>query len=359
MTRQNKTRRVQMAGAKPAATFDRRAALRRGATAVGGIAFAGPLSGLLSACGSDGGGAASGEAFDLAYQLSWLPTVEHAGTYISVEDGTFADLGLTVDVIPGGPNKTTVAAVIGGEVLVASDGSDNIARGRSEGADIKIFGARLQKNPLCVMSLAEAPINTPADLAGKKIGVAQGNQTPWEVFLQSAGVDDSTIEIVPVQYDPSPTANGEVQGQVVFAINEPAQLQAKGIDTNTMLFADYGFNIFAGCYFATEETIANHKDHLVAFLKGEKAGYEKNLADPSLGVKYTLEKYGKDLDLNPDQQLLQSQLLETVMVTPNTDKNGLLSMDPSDIAANIDTLQLAGIDISSADLFTDEILSAM
>jgi hypothetical protein len=54
-----------------------------------------------------------------------------------------------------------------------------------------------------------------------------------------------------------------------------------------------------------------------------------------------------------------SERLESVMVTPSTEAGGLLFMDPADIAKNIDTLKVAGLDVSSADLFTDEILAAM
>lgn len=338
--------------------YNRRTVLRRGATMAGGLTVAGSFSTILAACGSDED-ASSDSPFALPYQLSWLPNVEHSGTYLSIEDGTFAGLGLDVQVVPGGPTAQTIASVVGGEALVGADGSDNIGRGRSEGAKIKIFGARLQKNPLCIMSLASAPIESPADLAGKNIGVAQGNQTPFDVFRAAAGIEDLDIPIVPVQYDPAPTANGEVDGQVVFAINEPAQLKAIGIETHTMLFADYGFSIFAGAYFATEDTIKDHKDELVAFLKGERAGFEKNLADPAAGVKVTLDKYGKDLDLNPEQQQFQSELLESVMVTESTKANGLLSMSADDIAKNIATLELAGIDASADDLFTTEILDAM
>jgi ABC-type nitrate/sulfonate/bicarbonate transport system substrate-binding protein len=358
-------------------TYDRRWFLRRGATVAGGLALAGPLGTLLTACGDDDdsssattaagaatttGGSTATTALKmtkLAYQLSWLPTVEHCGTYIAIEDGMFEGLGLDVSVLPGGPNKQTVATVVGGNALVGGDGADNIGQGRSQGAKVKIIGARLLKNPLCVMSLSSTPIKTPADLAGKRIGVAQGNQTPWEVFLKASKTDASNITIVPVQFDPSPTANGEVDGQVVFSINEPAQLKAKGIDTDILLFADYGFSIFAGAYFATEDTIKNKKDELVAFLKGERMGFEADIADPALGTKYTIDIYGKDIGLDPAQQLLQSQALESLMVTPATEKNGLLFMDPAEITKNIDTLKIAGIDVSSADLFTDEILSAM
>lgn len=346
-------------------TFSRRTALKRGVAIAGGLTLGGSLSSLLAACGSDnteasGSGGGDGDTpFALPYQLSWLPNVEHSGTYVAIEEDIFSGLGLDVQVVPGGPSAQTVATVVGGQALVGADGSDNIGRGRLEGANIKIFGVRLQKNPLCIMSLADNPILTPDDLHGKKIGVAQGNQTPWDVFLGAAGVDGSDIEIVPVQYDPAPTANGEVDGQVVFAINEPAQLKAIGIDTNTMLFADYGFAIFAGCYFATEETIKDHKDELVAFLKGERQGYEKVLADPALGVSYTLDKYGKDLDLNPDQQQFQAELLESVMVTDSTKSNGLLSMSDADMEANIATLALADVNVTAGDLFTTEILDAM
>jgi ABC-type nitrate/sulfonate/bicarbonate transport system substrate-binding protein len=368
--------------------FGRRAALRRGLYVAGGLVVVGPAAGLLSACGGDDdddtagttgatgattgttpgttagtsaattGASTSGALVPVSYQLSWLPTVEHCGTYIAIEEGIFAAKGLTVTPIPGGPNKQTVATVVSGQAMIGGDGADNIGAGRAEGAPVKIFGARLQKNPLCVMSLAATPITTPDELIGTTIGVAQGNQTPWDVFLKVVGLDASEINVVPVQFDPAPTANGEVQGQVVFAINEPAQLQVQGIETNTLLFADFGFSIFAGCYFATEDTIKNNKDALVKFLEGERAGFEQNLADPALGTKYTLEIYGKDLGLDPGQQQAQSELLASVMVTPNTEANGLLSLSPDDIAANIETLGIAGVDID-ADLFTTEILEAM
>jgi ABC-type nitrate/sulfonate/bicarbonate transport system substrate-binding protein len=366
-------------------SYGRRAALRRGLHVVGGLVVVGPAASLLSSCGGDDdddtagtaagttgttpgttagtsagttGGSAAGSLVPVSYQLSWLPTVEHCGTYIAIEDGIFAGKGLAVTPIPGGPNKQTVATVVGGQAMIGGDGADNVGAGRAEGAPVKIFGARLQKNPLCVMSLAATPITTPEELLGKTIGVAQGNQTPWDVFLKVAGLDASQIDVVPVQFDPAPTANGEVQGQVVFAINEPAQLQVQGVETSTLLFADFGFSIFAGCYFATEDTIKEHKDTLVKFLEGERAGFEANLADPALGTKYTIEVYGKDLGLDPGQQQAQSELLASVMVTPNTDANGLLSLSPDDVAANIETLGIAGVDLDES-LFTTEILEAM
>ncbi|WP_162942443.1 ABC transporter substrate-binding protein [Desertimonas flava] len=340
-------------------TFGRREVIRRGLQVAGGLAVAGPAGRLLSGgVVAAGSRPASGDLIAVPYQLSWLPTTEHCGTYISITDGTFESLGLAVTPIPGGPTTQNSAIIVGGQALIGGDGAESIGAARVEGAPVKIFGARLQKNPMCVMSLADTPITTPEELIGKTIGVAQGNQPSWDVFLQIVGIDPGDVNVVPVQFDPSPTANGEVDGQVVFAINEPGQLQVQGFDTHVLLMADYGFSIFAGCYFATEETIDSEFDTLVNFLAGERAGFMTNLADPTIGRDLTVNEFGADLDLDPEQQLYQSQALATVMVTPWTTEHGLLSMSPNDIAANIATLALAGVEVGE-DLFTTAVVDAL
>lgn len=357
--------------------LNRRLFLRRGAATAGLVLGAGSLSSLVAACGGDddddtastttaGDGTAtsttaagSGELITMTYQLSWLPTVEHAGTWVALENGYYAEEGLEVTASPGGPNVQTTANVVSGSALVGADGSDNVGQAVLEGAPLKIFAARLQKNPLCIMSLADTPITTPQELIGKTIGVAQGNQVPWQIFLALNEIDEADVNVVPVQFDPAPTANGEVEGQVVFSINEPAQLQAQGIETTTMLFADFGYAIYAGCYFATDETIANEAETLAAFLRAERRGFEGALEDPALAAQLTVDTYGADQGFDLDQQTYEAELLETVMVTPATEAGGLLAMSEEDIAANVETLGVAGVDVTAEQLFTTAILDML
>jgi ABC-type nitrate/sulfonate/bicarbonate transport system substrate-binding protein len=358
--------------------IDRRSFLGRGATLAGGVVAFGGLSTFLVACGDDssstsapgttGAGASPTSAgapsttratTKVDYQLSWLPTSEHCGTYIAIENGFFKQYGLDVTPLAGGPNVKVDANVVGGKALIGATGADNVATARKNGAPIKIFAARLQKSPFCIVSLTKSGIKTPADLVGKKIGVAQANQTPWKVLLRLNNIEESKVNVVPVQFDPSPVANGEVDGQMVFVINEAALLKSRGLDVSTFLFADYGYSIYGGAYFATEDTIKNKKDILVDFLRAERKGWEANIADPNLGAKLTTEKYGKDLGRDPKHEQAQSAALKEVMVTPNTTKSGLLTLDPADIAKNIETMKLVNIDIAASDLFTDEILKAL
>jgi ABC-type nitrate/sulfonate/bicarbonate transport system substrate-binding protein len=291
--------------------------------------------------------------------MSWLPTVEHAGTYIAIEDGYFDKLGLAVRVLNGTPGKQTVNTVIGKQALVGADTVENIATGVASGSKVKIIAVRLVKSPFCLMSLADSPITDPAQIAGKKIGVASNNRPSWDLFLQLVGVAPDSVRVISVQADPQTLADKTVDGQVVFSNNEPGQLKAKGIDTVVLPFSDHGYDLFSGCYFAADDTIAAHKDVLAAYLTGERQGFEANIKDPTLGTKYTMATYGASLKLDQAQQQAMSESLKDFMVNPATQSTGLLSMDPAAIQANIATLAKGGITVTAADLFSDEILKAM
>lgn len=344
---------------------DRRAFLR---SAVGWTGAAVVLGGVgLSACGGDGdddaGASSSGSGSSgsstptaLAYQLSWLPTVEHAGAYAALDKGYYGDAGLDVTLIPGGPNVQVPANIVGGQALVGATGADNFANALAEGAPLKIFAARLQRNAFCVVSLAGSPISSPEEMVGKRIGVAQANTTPWQLFLRLNDIDEGDIEVVPVQFDPSPVANGEVDGQVVFYVNEPAQLEVTGVETHSMLFADHSFALYGGCYAATTETIETQGELLASFLRAERQGWADALADAAYARDLTIEGLGADAGLDPAQQLLQAERMADLMVTDVTDENGLLYLGADDIEANMATLTAAGLDVAADDLFTTEIL---
>lgn len=333
-------------------------AARRGrmitATALA-LAAATLLAGCSSPSASDNSGSSGDSgATAVSYQLGWLPTVEWGGNWLADDKGYYKDEGIDFSWLTGGSNVTSDTVVASGKALVGSSNADTIAKAISEGADLKIFGATFQKNPFCILSKADNPIKTPQDMIGKKIGVAAGNQTAFELMLAINGIDVSQIEIVPVQYDPAPVANDEVDGQVVFAINEPTQLEQQGIDTNVMLFADFGYNIFADVFFATNETIENEPDALASFLKATRQGYQDMIDDPASAATLAVNNYGKDQGLNLEQQTLQAEAMKSLIITDEVTEPIALPEDA--IEANIETISKLGINVSADDLFTTAIL---
>ncbi|MGY1814729.1 ABC transporter substrate-binding protein [Blastococcus sp. SYSU D00820] len=313
----------------------------------------------VSACGgeSEAGEPSADSPQELTYQLGWLPTVEWGAHWIADSEGIYEEEGVAFDWLPGGPNVSPDTVVAAGTATVGNASAEVVAAAISEGAPLKIIGAGFKRSPFSIVSLAGTPIETPEDMIGKRIGVAAANQTQFDLFLAINDIDPDELTIVPTQFDPSPVANGEVDGQVVYSINEPGQLNVQGVETHTMLFADFGFDVLTDVYFATEETIESNPELLTAFLRGTQRGWEALFEDPQKGVDLTVDEYGSDQGLNPEQQLLEVAAMQELVLPEGADE--AVTMTDEEMQATVDTIAQLGIDIGVEDLFDTSIQDAL
>jgi ABC-type nitrate/sulfonate/bicarbonate transport system substrate-binding protein len=322
----------------------------------GGLAFASVGSSLLAACGSDSGGASSSSAF--TFQLGWLANAENMGIFMAADKGHFRKQKLSATVVPGGPSVSVGPLVSGHKALVGLDSADTIARARKEGATLKIVGATLQRNPSAVMSLAKSPIKTPKDLVGKRLGIQQSGQAIYDAFFTANDIDPKDVTYVPVQFDPAPLVNGDVDAFASFQTVQPLQLKQQGIDTTTFLLADFGYAIWADVFVVDEATLADRdqRDLLVRVMRASVQGWQDAVADPDEGARLAVEKYGKSLKLDIENEKAAAHAFVPLVRTDETSKNGLLTMSQSGIDANIATMRSVGIDADAKELFDTSVL---
>ncbi len=330
--------------------FSRRSFLGAGLAVAGGAIAAGALPSVLGAAPA---GAAS--LTPLTFQLSWVKDAEFAGTFLADKLGYYKNHGLAVNILAGGASVVPEPVVVSGKALVAISAADAVAQANAQGADLKVIGVRYQKNPFCIISLADKPIKSPEALYGKKLGVSSANQNAWTTFVKVANIDVSKITIVPVQFDPTPLATGEVDAWMGFTTSEPGELAVKGVKTYQFLFADFGYAIYSDLYEVTSETLATKEKELVAFMKAEKQGWTYDINHIAQGTKVSLE-YAKSSGLTQAQQLLENKSQMPLILTPYTKAHGIFTMNPSDIAANIKTLSTAGIKADPS-MFSNKIVS--
>lgn len=342
-------------------TLTRRALLGGGLKIAGGVALAGSLGSLAEiASGGRAAGAATRHPF--SFQLGWLTNTEFAGSYLAQQDGYYDKQGLDVTILPG--EGVDVEGIVGaGKALVGDSNADTCSAAVAQGADLKIIGAKYQKNPFCIISSAKKPIKTPQELVGKRVGVNAYNFTGWSTFLAVNGIDKSKVETVNEGYTAGPEAlaEGRVDAWMGFVTNEPTVLELSGFPVFTFLLADYGYEVYADIYETTSTAIAEHKEELVAFMRAEREGWLADLEDPAAGLAVTMARYGKKLGLSSKQQKLENSAQLALVRTAYTAKAGLFAMDPEDIAKNIQTLRLAnskkiGNYYTQPDLFDDSIL---
>jgi ABC-type nitrate/sulfonate/bicarbonate transport system substrate-binding protein len=328
---------------------------------LGGGALAAGLGGTLAACSDDDKPAAGGSTgvSPVTFQLGWLANVENMGVYVADDAGYFTKAGLKTTIVPGGPSVSVGPLIASGKAFVGLDSVDTIARARKEGAPLKVVGATLQKNPSAVMSLAKNPIRTPQDLVGKRLGVQQSGTEIYNAFFKANGVDPKSVKYVPVQFDPAPLVNGDVDAFASFLTSQPIQLKRQGVETESFLLADFGYGLWADAFVVSEETLADKakRARLVNLMRASVQGWQDAVQDPARGVKLAVDKYGKSLQLNADEQLLTAQSFVPLIATPETKTNGLLTMSKDGIESNIRTMGAVGITTTADQLFDTTILA--
>ena len=332
--------------------------------ALAGLAVGG--TGLAAACASSdsskssGGSSADGSKFGtVAVQLSWIKNIEFAGEYFALEKGYYKDGGFgNVDLVAGGAAGTGVEAGLDtGKIWIGMSAPQLTAPAVLNGLPAKIVGATYQKNPFAIVSSAAKPINTPQDMVGRKIGVQDSNQLVFGALLDANGIDPKSITMVPAQFDPSPLANGEVDGWVSYVTNEPITLAAKGFPNHAMLFADFKLPLVAETFTVKQETIDNEREKLKAFLIAEIKGWTDAIADPAESARLAAEVYGKDQNLAVAEQIEEAKAQVGLVVSDDTKANGLFTITQTLIDQNIAALKAAKLDIAAGDLFDMSIIN--
>lgn len=311
------------------------------------------------ASSSTGDGDASAGLGELTVQLSWIKNEEFSGEFFADSEGYFEEAGFSsVSLVPG--PSTGVAELVSGSADVAlSDAVSVGAAVANEQAPVKIIGTTYQKNPFTILSLADGGnIATPDDLKGKKIGVQDSNASLFKALLAANGIDESELTIVPVQYDPAPLTNGEVDGFVAYLTNESITVAAEGNETVDLPFADNGLPFVAETFAVTDEAIASDREKLKAFLYAEILGWTDAVNDPEAGARLAVEEYGKDLDLNLENSIAGAvKQAEELVVSEETAANGLFTISEKLQSETLASLAGAGIDVAADDLFDLSLLA--
>lgn len=330
-------------------TFTRRALL--GAGLIGAVGLAAAACSTTSPSTSGGGRAAPR---DVALQLSWLHSAQFAGSYIALDRGWWSDAGLNVDLLQGGPNAPVEPPVVSGAALIGISAADYTASAVAEGAPFKILGVAMQNNPFVIASLPDRPVNTPADMEGMKIGMAVANTPVLETLCTLNGVDIEAIEIVPTQYSAQPLLAGEVDCLLCWETDLPVAMATQGVDSVTMLMADYGYSVHSQTYIATEDSLANRREDLVALMAGEVRGWEEYRNDTAAAAQLTVDMF-PDAGLDLETETLKAERQVPLMFSSVTDENGFGWWTDESVQQNIETLALLGQTVD-ADLWDRSIL---
>ena len=329
--------------------ISRRRVLQHGA-ALGGMAAASSFIGV-SAAGANGA--------KVGMQLGWLASNGILGEVVAKREGIYEELGIELEVTPGGPGVDGVASVAAGRATVGQlSSSPSLMLARSAGIPVKAFAAGYQKHPFTYFSLAGNPIRTPADMVGKTIATQPTAMILLRAVLANAGISEDQVEAVNMGSDMNQLMTGQVDAVTGWQTNTNA-LKILGEDRVDMMLWDAGIRLYANVYYTTDEVLGEHADVLARFLTGSARGWGFARNNPEAAVDHLVAEY-RNLDRDSELEAVGPVL--GFSFNDVTAAEGWAAMNADNWQAQIDTYdqlgQFQGTTPTINDVMTSEILDA-
>jgi len=248
---------------------------------------------LLTACGGDSNvvsETAVSETVSIRLPMGYIPDPQYAPYYVAVEKGYFADEGIELEFDYS--FETDGMALVGANQLpFALVGGDQVILARAQGLPVVYVMEWFQRYPIAVVSKAAAGIETPADLAGRNVGLPGFFGASYVGFAgllaaNSMALDDVNASDIGFNQVES-LLTDQSEAVVGFANNEPVQLTAMGEAINVIYVADY-IDMVSNGIVTNEATIADNPELVQRFVRATLRGLADVLAD-SDGA-YTISK---------------------------------------------------------------------
>ncbi len=295
---------------------------------------------------------------EIKFSLDFIALGRHAPWYVAQTKGYFKEEKLNVTIIPAKGTADAIRAVEAGMVEFGFIDVPSLVAGGSAGGSIRIVAVNYQKPPYCVFSLNPgANVTSAKDMVGLELGSSTASFVPriHQAFMKMNGLDSSTLRVVNIDAPArvAMLAARKVQSIDLFVMSEPSIRRAvKDGQPNCFLLGDHGLDIYANGIGVKEEFLQKNPDVVRGFIRAALRGWKDALANPEEAAKLQIQIV-KALD--PAIIVEELHILRKLAVVPDTQKNGLGSMNRDKMKRTVDFIN-ANVDVEGKRLAVDDIL---
>jgi NitT/TauT family transport system substrate-binding protein len=236
-------------------------------------------------------------------QLKWVAQAQFAGYYAAQGEGFYDAECLDITINPGGPDIVPEQVVAGGQADFGINFVPSLLSAREQGTNLVNIAQVFERSAMREISWKDTGIESPADLAGKKVAVwFGGNEFELLATLAKYGIDkDTGVELIQQPFDMNLLIERQVDAAAAMTYNELAQVletpdQNGNLYTldqlNVIDFNAEGTAMLQDGVFVTEEWLADEANQDIAerFLRASFQGWMFCRDNAEKCVDYVLEQ---------------------------------------------------------------------
>ena len=230
----------------------------------------------------------------VVFGTNWLAQAEHGGFYQSVADGTYAECGLDVEILPGGPQVNNRALMLAGKIQFHMGGDMLQAfNAVKEGIPVVSVAASFQKHPQVIIA-HPGEAESWEDLKGLTLLIGDnGFASYYQWMIAEYGFTAEQRE--PYTFNPAPFLADKRKGMQGYLSSEPYVVKTEaGFEPNVFLIADAGYSTYATTIETMADTVANSPEVVACFVDGSIKGWYNYLYNDSGAADAMI------LEANPD-----------------------------------------------------------
>ena len=302
----------------------------------------------------------------IKFSLDWKFEGPAAGYLVALDEGYYAEEGLSVTIDTGQGSLEAIPRVASGTYQMGFADINSLIKFRDQNPDIPVKGVLMvyDKPPFSIVTLKRTGIAAPKDLEGKRLGApaADGAFAQWKAFVHENDIDDSTVTIENVGFplrEPM-LADGSVDAITGFSFSSFLNLKGAGVpedDIVVLLMADHGLELYGNVVIVNPDFAEQHPEAVEGFIRATIRGWRDTVADPGAAVEHVLARnpvVTREVELERLEMCLEQNVL-----TPHVEEHGFGGVDMDRLARSIEQIALT-YDYTSKpapeDVFTDAFL---
>ncbi len=324
-------------------------------------------SSATTAAGATTAAAATGAMTKVKLQLKWLHQAQFAGYYVAADKGYYKDMGLDVELLPGGPDVVPSQKVLTGAADIGVDWVGSLLANRDKGQPLVDIAQFYQSSGMMLIAKKSSGIKTVADLKGRKVGVwTGGNEFEFRAALDKYKLDNSIdnnkdMTVIKQGFEMDSFLNGQLEAAHAMTYNEYQVVLEAGIkpeDLNIISYNAEGVGMLEDHLFVTEDTLKAKKDVLAKFLAASQKGWQDAVKDQNYAVDAVMKRADKATTSRDHQVRMIAEVAK--LVAPDglaPEKIGLIDEAKFKTTSDI-ALKFNVISKPAQNAFTNDVMNA-